>query len=641
MLNGPRSYFGSSHFGPSHVWFKLDLSVEEWLLRAASVDPQMSHKDDGSGGGGCLDSLRAELAACKAEMDELRQKLAAAERQAGWTTLRVATPLTDPEHTEWEPHDSYDDRRCWHSWCPCCRRPLDVTLFAPRDKEEEVAASSGADRPQRFAYVAALWGSAPGFLLGALVLGQALKRSGVKHELVLLHTEVPENSRTLLTRVWTLKQVEYIDASSSMFGYRKEGCRFEGVFTKLHALSLTEYDKVLMLDLDLSIKDCPDELFELEAPAALRRGPYDHDHGALIDGRRWFAGPRYDWLQCGGINAGVMLLAPDLATYERALADVRADVHPEHTPGGGPEQDYLSRLYVSSWHHISVVWNWQLHQMFHSLDLVLESRTGVAQYRAEPPGHEGWRVHGAIPAHLQSVCRGCVLRCSTLPPRLAELPVFSSADSFDIVGSLRLGSTVVASGLPISSWCPMVPVENPCGFVDGRQFEIVAEDLATAVETETAPHNIDEHEEFHDDTLKDWLPLRLSTDLEEVHIYHFSGEVKMWDRYLEGYMGSHSDFALRLLKGNNEFYARLFITKEGAEDEYGKYGIKVVGNQWEPEHVGATLQTCVELVTTAAVKATEQWASDFSTLLLTLGCTQEELIGNIRGDFPAIECHRE
>jgi len=75
---------------------------------------------------------------------------------------------------------------------------------------------------------------------------------------------------------------------------------------------------------------CPDDLFDLPAPAALWRGQGGIDHGSRIDGRCFFAGeldeqdPTYHWGQSGGVNAGVMLLAPDAELYERVLREVKA-----------------------------------------------------------------------------------------------------------------------------------------------------------------------------------------------------------------------------------------------------------------------------------------------------------------------------
>ena len=229
----------------------------------------------------------------------------------------------------------------------------------------------------RHAYAASLWGADFGFCLGALVLGAALRRSGTKKDLVLLHTEdVPHSSRAILSLVWKLRLVEFIDADEGLFA--SKGGRFDGVFTKLHVLSLVDYDKVLMLDLDLAILECPDELFDLPAPAAMGRSLCGGPHGSKIYSRNFFLGgdtdsdDHYPWTQAGGINAGVMLLAPDLELHARAIHEVTVKYHPERIPGAGPEQDYLSRLFAPWWTHISVKWNFQLHRIFHTVDASVE-----------------------------------------------------------------------------------------------------------------------------------------------------------------------------------------------------------------------------------------------------------------------------
>ena len=233
----------------------------------------------------------------------------------------------------------------------------------------------------RYAFCAAIWGSGIGFSVGALVLGESLRRaSAAGYDRILLHTaDVPQCLLNLLGKVWVLKLVEYIDADESLFMSKgKSHDRFDGCFTKLHVLSLTEYDKVLMLDLDLAIMGCPDELFELPAPAALFRGSGCMPHGVKIDGRRFFMGddaePPWQWTGGGGINAGVMLFEPNMTMYRRALGEVTSRYHPEHIPGAGPEQDYLSRLYAPWWTNIHVRYNYQLHHVFFNLEPLLQWR---------------------------------------------------------------------------------------------------------------------------------------------------------------------------------------------------------------------------------------------------------------------------
>ena len=314
--------------------------------------------------------IRAELKRTQEECQRLRNLSKCNCNKGG--SLRVSTPCSRVEHTEWEPHQLWSDRQYWQSWCPCCRHPLDVTMFVQNSWYMQHDHSYG-DPPHSFAYAIALWGDAPGFVLGALVLGQALIRTGAKYDRDLIYTDIHQSARALLSNLWIMKRVKKVDSSEALFHGGKSG-RFEGVFNKLHVFSLVEYQKVLMLDIDITVFRCPDELFKLPAPAAMRRGHQHHEHGSLIDGRTWFSGEG-DWYQCGGINAGVMLLEPNLELHARVLREVCSPEHPEHIAGNGPEQDYLSRLFAPSWHHISVEWNWQLHQMFFALDVALEHQT--------------------------------------------------------------------------------------------------------------------------------------------------------------------------------------------------------------------------------------------------------------------------
>lgn len=260
--------------------------------------------------------------ALRMEVSRLRAELARERRR--WEQIRVGSPLTRTHFWERLEGGSCDESnrwRWWLSWCPCCKRPLEISAFGGDPEDEKVcmehieegedgtgsiAEDDGEDTetspctralphvsPRRFAYAAAIWGSSPGFALGALVLGSALRRSGTEHDLALLHTdEVPASTLTLLAEVWSLHRVDHIEADSALFHLK--GTRFDGVFTKLHVFGLCEYEKVLMLDLDLAVLRCPDELFDLPAPAALSRSVNGARPGALIDGRHWFAAEEPD-----------------------------------------------------------------------------------------------------------------------------------------------------------------------------------------------------------------------------------------------------------------------------------------------------------------------------------------------------------
>ena len=411
-----------------------------------------------------------------AEIKKLQHQLTI--QNSDWKMLHVASPLTKVTHTQMELHESDNFSRCWQSWCPCCKRPLDITSFSSYKERESQCRQ---DAQNKYAYVTTLWGEDSGFVVGALVLGTALQRTKTKHDLVLMHTnDIHEESLAMLKSVWKLCKVDYVRANEDLF-LGGSNSRFSGVFTKLHALGLTAYEKVLLLDIDITIFDNIDALFNLKTPAALWRGQgQTREHGYRIDGRCFFGGPDNDWGQTGGINAGVMLLAPDAEIHQRALREVEAPSHPERIAGAGPEQDYLSRLFAHEWKHLSVLYNFQIHHVYYSLELAVRNYTGV------------WRDTLPIPHSAKpDIQDGSWLYCNSLPEDSNELPVFKSPNSHTIIGKIPLGTTMLATSAPVL-WdgCPMVSIREPEGVVDSRHVGVLdktkyADNLAAEVKPGT------------------------------------------------------------------------------------------------------------------------------------------------------------
>jgi len=262
----------------------------------------------------------------------------------------------------------------WDAFCPSCKRPMKVELIS---KTEVSALRTESKSKGKYAYVIALWGCSKEYVIGAMVLGQSLRQTGTKHDLVCMHTaDVPEGFIRLLSLVWKCEVIEHVDYAVERLSFSDQCLRFGKVFTKLRVFGLVEYEKVVMMDIDMLVLQSIDDLFELPAPAAMRRGSvnegYNTYHGCDLDGSCFFQGrnsdERLSWGQGTGINAGVMLLEPSLETLERMLEEINDASHPAHIKGNGPEQDYLSRYFADApWKHIAVAYNYQLHQMFHSL----------------------------------------------------------------------------------------------------------------------------------------------------------------------------------------------------------------------------------------------------------------------------------
>jgi len=231
----------------------------------------------------------------------------------------------------------------------------------------------------KYAYVITLWGSSADYLIGAMVLGHSLRRTGSKHARICLHTaDVPPGYIKMLSALWECRCVEHVSACTDKLSFQDDQPhRFDKVFTKLRVMSLIDFEKVLMMDIDLIVLSSIDELFALNAPAALRRGMNDSrwplKTGDPVEGRPFFGGrdksnKMWSWGQGTGINAGVMLLQPDLTVLNDMLLEIAEPNHPAHARGNGPEQDFLSRYWADApWTYIGVEYNFQLHQMFFAL----------------------------------------------------------------------------------------------------------------------------------------------------------------------------------------------------------------------------------------------------------------------------------
>ena len=295
-------------------------------------------------------------------------------------SLSLRSPLTKRFEKMYTPDREGTYWKWYKTNCPCCRRPLEITMSSLQ--ENPWTRNPGGSR---CAFVTTLWGANAGYALGALVLGFRLRSLSPHIERVIIHTDdVPSNYLDAFEKdnLWQLRKVDYIDGVSDL--YVSKGNIFDGVFTKLGVWTLEEYAKVLLLDLDIIPLKPLDELFDLPCPAAMVRGQGSDIHGAEVDGSRFFGTEEdrdYPWGQSGGINAGLILLQPDNYVFQQMLSEVTCKNHPCHVAGGGPEQDYLSRFFAakkdSPWHHISVAWNYQLHQCLFAIERVVEWRSFV------------------------------------------------------------------------------------------------------------------------------------------------------------------------------------------------------------------------------------------------------------------------
>jgi len=230
----------------------------------------------------------------------------------------------------------------------------------------------------RYAFVFLLYGAdCEKYFLGAAAAAWALIKHKSIHRRVLMHTgDVPRGILDVAaaSELWDeLICIEYIEASAWWFNTPQSHSRFCKIFTKYRVLGLTQYEKVLLLDVDLHIRGSIDDLFKLDAPAAMARGPKKPEEYTLMRAQT-------------PVNAGVLLLRPDARLLEEIIQDI---VEPTRRLPvfNSPDADYLTQHpSLGRWTSIPLEYNFQLE--FDHLDA--KARTvAFSQLRADHFSKDG------------------------------------------------------------------------------------------------------------------------------------------------------------------------------------------------------------------------------------------------------------
>lgn len=193
----------------------------------------------------------------------------------------------------------------------------------------------------KYAYIMLLMGNSP-YFLGALITGYSLKQVKTKYDIVLMVTpEVPLKQKEILSSIFDrVVEIEHVKINPKIIK-NYEITRFQDVFTKLQCLLFVEYEKIIMMDIDMLVVKNMDALFDLNPPSACSTSKHIA-HGEPLTGR---------------INAGVMLLSPNKHEYDEIIKDInRSNQNKQYK---NPEQDYLSERYAGRWTSISFLYNFQ------------------------------------------------------------------------------------------------------------------------------------------------------------------------------------------------------------------------------------------------------------------------------------------
>ena len=226
------------------------------------------------------------------------------------------------------------------------------------------------------AIVSWLWGCHRPSVLQALVLGHSLQKHKTKADLLLcvdrdtLFSEDMTWTR-VLQAYWHIIEVEHMMLPDQLEDTQQE--RLKGVFSKLQTWTLfadgqRRQKRVIMMDLDMLARRNIDELFQVQQPAAVMRGPTD---SCLFEKR-----PKESFFRqsaeehehtgsalAGGINGGLIVLKPNTAVFDQMVKSLESGWH---TITKMAEQEFLSYFFgkEEQWNSLHKKFNFQLHHLY-------------------------------------------------------------------------------------------------------------------------------------------------------------------------------------------------------------------------------------------------------------------------------------
>ena len=193
-------------------------------------------------------------------------------------------------------------------------------------------------RHDEFAFAAFISASTASYTRGAVVLARTLRRvTNLDMLLMVLEGRIPSRDRAALRHEgWMLCAVPVIANPPAADENRFTRAR---IYSKLAAWNLTEYEAVLLLDLDTLVLRDPSDAFTSVLPRMRARNQtlgasIDHPMPGGLCGSYWAPGhPTF--------NAGVLLIVPSTDAFERLRDGVSTVPHNTNAA----EQSYLNVVY--------------------------------------------------------------------------------------------------------------------------------------------------------------------------------------------------------------------------------------------------------------------------------------------------------
>jgi hypothetical protein len=234
------------------------------------------------------------------------------------------------------------------------RRP--VTKKIDDCIQDEIDLNQAIADKRRRAYVSLIYGPNPSVSLIANAISMANSMKSSQYRRVLMYTsDVPSEYLSLLEDcgLFTeMREVDYIMGDRALF--KKDW--FREIFTKLHVFNMTEFSRIIFLDLDLVVLDVRkmDAVFDLNCKfAAMENSKRPTSASMKLD----HGDPMLR--NCLLINAGVILVTPNKKLFSILHGDVtKPEKH--HAAGMTPEQFYLARVMGHQFTHLSQLYNFEV-----------------------------------------------------------------------------------------------------------------------------------------------------------------------------------------------------------------------------------------------------------------------------------------
>ncbi len=229
----------------------------------------------------------------------------------------------------------------------------------------------------KYAYCSLYYGNNQ-YFLDTITFGYSLYMSGTTYDRILLVTrDIPEVQKVQLSRFYNrIITIKELDVDPKLFVNKN---RWYGVFNKLYAFYLDEYEKIMITDTDMLIFNKGlDSLFEeVETPAGMcyRKELINTTNERIPE--KWIDEERRE--NRGIISAGMLLIKPSKDVF----FDMIMKIHPESktnyvkVPSIFPEEGFLSDYFRKEWRTIPLKYSftplWLLKEDIFGVKSIVES----------------------------------------------------------------------------------------------------------------------------------------------------------------------------------------------------------------------------------------------------------------------------